>query len=154
MKHYVPTLKLEFHITSMSWHFIFASHIWKSENNSVLASCTKTGAELGLPTCCSLPTSLVCQGIPMGKSKQKQNSKVVFFSQYKDISWCIETNKWTVFNTSCGRLLISFWEFDDCSVQFSSFAQLCLTLCNPINHNTPGLLVHHQLMEFTQTHVR
>ena len=35
----------------------------------------------------------------------------------------------------------------------SSVAQLCLTLCNPINCSTPGLPVHHQLQEFTQTHV-
>ena len=35
-------------------------------------------------------------------------------------------------------------------VQFSSVAQLCPTLCHPINHSTPGLLVHHQLLEFTQ----
>ena len=39
------------------------------------------------------------------------------------------------------------------SVQFSSVAQSCLTLCNPINHSTPGLPVHHQIPEFTQTHV-
>ena len=37
--------------------------------------------------------------------------------------------------------------------QFSSVAQLCLTLCDPINRSTPGLPVHHQLPEFTQTHV-
>ena len=39
------------------------------------------------------------------------------------------------------------------SLQFSSVAQLCLTLCDPMNHSTPGLPVHHQLPEFTQTHV-
>ena len=39
------------------------------------------------------------------------------------------------------------------SVQFSSVTQSCLTLCDPMNHSTPGLLVHHQLLEFTQTHV-
>ena len=39
------------------------------------------------------------------------------------------------------------------SVQFSSVSQLCLTLCDPMNHSTPGLPVHHQLPEFTQTHV-
>ena len=39
------------------------------------------------------------------------------------------------------------------SVQFSSFAQSCPTLCDPMNHSTPGLAVHHQLLEFTQTHV-
>ena len=36
------------------------------------------------------------------------------------------------------------------SVQFSSVAQLCPTLCDPMNHRTPGLPVHHQLPEFTQ----
>ena len=39
------------------------------------------------------------------------------------------------------------------SVQFSSVAQLCLTLCDPMNCSTPGFPVHHQLPEFTQTHV-
>ena len=40
---------------------------------------------------------------------------------------------------------------DICSVQFSSVAQSCLTLCDPMNCSTPGLPVHHQLPEFTQT---
>ena len=39
------------------------------------------------------------------------------------------------------------------TVQFSSVAQSCPTLCDPVNRSTPGLLVHHQLPEFTQTHV-
>ena len=39
------------------------------------------------------------------------------------------------------------------SVQFTSFTQSCPTLCLPMNHSTPGLSVHHQLPEFTQTHV-
>ena len=39
------------------------------------------------------------------------------------------------------------------SVQFSSVAQLCPTLCNPMHRSTPGLPVHHQLPESTQTHV-
>src|SRR5574341_2507150 len=37
--------------------------------------------------------------------------------------------------------------------QFSSVAQSCPTLCDPMNHSTPGLPVHHQLPEFLQTHV-
>ena len=39
------------------------------------------------------------------------------------------------------------------SVQFSSVAQCCLTLCDPMDSSTPGLPVHHQVLEFTQTHV-
>ena len=38
------------------------------------------------------------------------------------------------------------------SVQFSSVAQSCATLCDPMNRSTPGLPVHHQLPEFTQIH--
>ena len=38
-------------------------------------------------------------------------------------------------------------------IQFSSVAQSCPSLCDPVNNSTPGLPVHHQLPEFTQTHV-
>ena len=47
---------------------------------------------------------------------------------------------------SVGKVLIS-------SVQFSSITQLCPTLSDPMNRSTPGLPVHHQLPEFTKTHV-
>ena len=39
------------------------------------------------------------------------------------------------------------------AVQFSSVTQSCPTLCDPMNRSTPGLRVHHQLMEFTQTRI-
>ena len=39
------------------------------------------------------------------------------------------------------------------TIQFSSVAQSYLTLCDPMNHSMPGIPVHHQLPEFTQTHV-
>ena len=39
------------------------------------------------------------------------------------------------------------------SDQIRSVAQSCPTLCHPMNHSTPGLPVHHQLPEFTETHV-
>ena len=41
----------------------------------------------------------------------------------------------------------------DLSVQFNSVPQSCPTLCDPMNHSTPGIPVHHHLPEFTQTHV-
>ena len=49
-------------------------------------------------------------------------------------------------STSCPRLV---WLV----LQFSSVAQSCPTLCNPMNRSTPGLPVHHQLPESTQTHI-
>ena len=39
------------------------------------------------------------------------------------------------------------------SIQFSSVTRSCPTLCDPMNHSMPGLPDHHQLLEFTQTHV-
>ena len=49
--------------------------------------------------------------------------------------------------------LTHFWSFCYVPFQFSSVPQSCPTLCDPMNHSTPGLPVHHQLPEFTQTHV-
>ena len=43
------------------------------------------------------------------------------------------------------------WQFS--KDQFSSVTQSCLTLCNPMDCSTPGFPVHHQRLEFTQTHV-
>ena len=47
------------------------------------------------------------------------------------------------------NLKLKLWS----SVQFSSVAQSCLTLCHPINHRTPGLPVHHCLLEFSEAHI-
>ena len=45
------------------------------------------------------------------------------------------------------------WRISGAGVQFSSVAQSCPTLCEPMNCSTPALPVHHHLPEFTQTHV-
>ena len=50
-------------------------------------------------------------------------------------------------------LFTHFMISSDASVQFSSVTQSCPTLCNPRNRSTPGLSVHHQLLESTQTNV-
>ena len=60
--------------------------------------------------------------------------------------WCWEN--WT---TICKRMKLE--HFLTPSVQFSSVAQSCRTLYDPMNCSTPGLPVHHQLPKFTQTHV-
>ena len=48
---------------------------------------------------------------------------------------------------------VSQKEKDKYHIQFSSVTQSCPTLCDPIEHSTPGLPVHHQVPEFTQTHI-
>ena len=55
--------------------------------------------------------------------------------------------------TICTRLIISSYFNQSSPVQVSSVSQSCPTLCDPMNHSTPGLPVHHQLPEFIQTHV-
>ena len=61
---------------------------------------------------------------------------------------CLSTLAGKFFTTS------TIWETPSRgSVQFSSVAQSCLTLCDPMNCSTPGLPVYHQLPEFNQTHV-
>ena len=54
-------------------------------------------------------------------------------------------------NTEIQRIIRDYYQ--QLSVQFSSVAQSCPTLCDPMNCSTPGLPVHRQLPEFTQTHI-
>ena len=50
--------------------------------------------------------------------------------------------------------MLTFWRASIMiDTQFSSVAQLCLALCDSMDHSMLGLLVHHQLPELTQTHV-
>ena len=71
-------------------------------------------------------------------------------SQLPDLLCCSE---------SCPPLSLCFSLSLSCfvtvisSVQFSSVTQSCPILCDPMNHSTPSLSVHHQLPEFTQTNV-
>ena len=61
------------------------------------------------------------------------------------------------YNLSCCiKKILCFFPSQTPSVrsdQIRSVAQSCLTLCDPMNRSTPGLPVHHQLPEFTETHV-
>ena len=63
----------------------------------------------------------------------------------------IKCSKSILFNKVQTGSLFFLRKYHD--LQFSSVAQSCPTLCNPKNHSTPGLPGHHQLPEFTQTHV-
>ena len=61
---------------------------------------------------------------------------------------CISNRFDPITITMCKKCSVQF-----SSVQFSSVAQSCTTLCDPMNRSTRGLSVHHHLPEFTQTHV-
>ena len=62
-----------------------------------------------------------------------------------------QSRDWTWVSCSAGGYFYHLSSFS--LVQFSSVTHSCLTLWDPMNRNTPGLPVHHQLPEFTQTHV-
>ena len=64
-----------------------------------------------------------------------------------------ETNFSKYYHSEYGNLVIPSCIHVFSSVHFSSVAQSCPTLCDPMNLSMPGLAVHHQLPEFTQTHV-
>ena len=61
----------------------------------------------------------------------------------------------TISSIGLTKSVFAFFLFHyvDMSDQIRSVAQSCPTLCDPMNRSTPGLPVHHQLPEFTQTHV-
>ena len=59
----------------------------------------------------------------------------------------------TIVNHNCDFDYYNPFHINSWSFQFSSVAQSCPTLCDPMNHSTAGLPAHHQLLEFTQTHV-
>ena len=93
----------------------------------------------------NIPTIQWHQNSPMA---QKVVKIAYFYLNIYIISFCtplltikISQHKWKKFSA-----LLSV-------IQFRSVAQSCPTLCDPINHSTPGLPVHQQLLEFTQTHV-
>ena len=60
---------------------------------------------------------------------------------------CSSTDKWIQ------MFYICVYTHTHTHIQFSSVARSCPTLCDPMNRSTPGLPIHHQLQEFTQTHV-
>ena len=65
-------------------------------------------------------------------------------------SLLICSNKVTIPSMAATRGASTWLRF---SVQFSSVAQSCLILCDPMNRSTPGLSIHHHLLEFTQANV-
>ena len=76
----------------------------------------------------------------------------LFFSLEQENSQTFQCSAISVSNAS-GLLISGDRKAKRDSVQFTSVTQSCLTLCDPMSRSTPGLPVHHQFPEFTQTHV-
>ena len=81
------------------------------------------------------------------------DTTLVLFDIFLDF-WCVHPGSSFTFSTPDMELAISLKSSDFFfSVQFSSVAQSCPTVCDPMDCSLPGLPVHCQLPEFTQTHV-
>ena len=91
-------------------------------------------------------------------------SSQLFNQSYYEDPVCFSSMKF--FSVTQGNVHYHFWpplaiflctihieQYTTLSYQFSSVTQSCPTLCDLMNCSTPGLPVHHQLLEFTQTHV-
>ena len=63
------------------------------------------------------------------------------------------SEQWSIFLKGIKQNLTLNNEKHNISIQFSSVAQLCPILCNPMDRSTPGFPVHHHLPAFTQIHV-
>ena len=91
------------------------------------------------------------QGLFQWVSSSHQVAKVLeLLLQHQSFQWIFRVGcllDWQVWSPYSPR------DSQVSSVQLSSVTQLCLTLCDPMKPSTPGLPVHHQLLEFTQTYV-
>ena len=103
-------------------------------------------------------TPRICQDLPGYHEFPELSLKSLHFwhlgiSHYSFHPAHLHKNKYSLYTLFSILLLEWKWGLKSfSSVRFSSVAQSCLTLCNPMNRSTPGLPVHHQLPEFTQTH--
>ena len=144
---------------------IFQARITGVSCHSLLQGIFLTqGSKPGLLHWRQILYSLMHQGSPL---IIKLNAKIRnHFEWAGDTHHCLHFFKIPRDTNLCGPLLfliwslnrLAFWHFFFFlitlrSVQSSSVAQSCPTLCDPMNHGRPGLPVHHQLPEFIQTHV-
>ena len=99
--------------------------------------------------------SVIWTGLGRGKSSLPHLASSVLSEGSTLIYWAVDVGKSTgttpgaQIRTPSRRCWVPL-----VGIQFSSVAQSCLTLCDPMNRSTPGLPVHHQLPEFTQTYIR
>ena len=96
------------------------------------------------PMDCSMPGLPVHHQLPDLSQTHVHQVSGTFVSKYVFIMFTVAFFK-VVWNWKIQKSIRSY--------QFSSVAQSCPTLCNPMYHSTPDLPVHHQLLESTQTHV-
>ena len=106
------------------------------------------GAVLILSICSNLPDSHL-QHIGSGLSPHGHHIAATLHLSHSHVTVLEGRQAGEFLHVSLKHFFFSF----EVSDQIRSVAQSCPTLFNPMNRSTPGLPVHHQLLEFTQTHV-
>ena len=101
------------------------------------------GLNLGLPRCRWILYQLSLKGSP----------RILEWVAYRFSRGSPQLRNQTSVPWIAGGFFNHWTMWEATSVQFSSVAQSCPTLCDPMNLSKPGLPVHHQIPEFTQTHV-
>ena len=91
------------------------------------------------------------ENIPSSQSMEKWSLETSFMEDWGPL-YGGNLSTMYMYLKSSGCITLNILKYG-LSVQFSSVAQSYLTLCDPMNRSTPGLPAHHQLPEFTQTHV-
>ena len=151
----------EFHAAYTPWGHKESDKIWWLINNTEASPFVRDNNSI-YTTVCMFSGSYVSNSLqpcsPLRSSLcgifQARILKWVAISSSRRSSW---PRDWTHIScASCiGRRILYHWATREAlfsySVQFSSVAQSCLW--DPMNHSMPSLPVHHQLLEFTQTHV-
>ena len=103
-----------------------------------------------LPYLFSSEHILVATWINASHIAKSQNQLFFFFATFCiPLSITYDYTRLVIWLSLANGMLVN-----EIPVHFSSVTQSCPTLSDPMNHSTPGLLVHHQLLESTQTHVR
>ena len=114
------------------------------------------GNDIGVSCCALLQGILPTQGsnLPLLCLLHWQAGCLPLESPWKQYNFSKFRSKITLIIVYSSKFpCIRQLKFYLCLVQFSPVAQLCLTLCDPMNRSTPGLPVHHHLPEFTQMHI-
>ena len=125
-KHHLPPSSVHACILSHFSHVQFFVTLWAAVLSRLLCPGNFPGKNTGVG----------CQALLQGIFQPRDRTYVS----------CLPHGQAGSFTTSA-----TWWVSIKCQVR--SVTQSCLTLCDPMNHRTPGLPIHHQLPEFTQTHV-
>ena len=109
------------------------------------------GANITPTSVCRIKWNNVCRALGTGYTHENYNSPIILIINGELTAWIEQNYRYFLVDQIAGWLNTEVLKA--ASVQLSSVSQSCPTLCDPMDCSTPGFSVHHQLLEFTQSHV-